>query len=292
MLDDNQTSIATVANKSPPFDDPFISQPDQMGDTSMWLKFPKPVLAAIASDLPAAAISLDDTASPGTTEICYGAIPRTVVRLSGDMLQLDHRLQQTSVQYGFGFTGLELRDVENTLTLHFPNGAVFGVAHPQFHADIHSLISEFSIRLEAIINIANVRERIRSASKVNDANVRVDVNIFGPRENAEKVGKRLSDAKLWLQKPEILKRGTEHHNPHFLILDGWKMSSLEVLPVEIDQEQGSLETDDKNFKQALDEVMNNLTRSKELQRVEKDRRIKTKLLQYESPALDSNRITD
>jgi SWI/SNF-related matrix-associated actin-dependent regulator of chromatin subfamily A3 len=135
--------------------------------------------------------------------------------------------------------------------------------------------------MEAIVNIANVRNRIAKAQKASDAIVRVDINLFGPSCNATIVGKMLSDGKIWLQKPDFLSQGVKYENPQFLKIQGFEQQNdVDRQPLEVASSQKHVEKNDERFKAALEDVFNKLTRSDQLQRVEKDRRVKTELLQY------------
>jgi hypothetical protein len=221
--------------------------------------------------------AVDSPSPQDATEICYGTVSRTAVRLAGDMLQLDHRLQRTDASYGFGFTGFKVRPGKQDFTLHFVDGTHFGSTNTQFSNGLEGICPMFPIRMEAIANTANVRDRITRAKKISDAIIRVDVNVFGPRKDTAAVGKMLSDAKLWLQKPDFLKN-VAYENPQFLKLEGFEYQEAEQKPLEASSQTRLVRGDDK-FKEMVEDVFNKLTRSDQLQRVEKDQRVKTELLQ-------------
>jgi SWI/SNF-related matrix-associated actin-dependent regulator of chromatin subfamily A3 len=197
------------------------------------------------------------------------------------MLRLDHKLLQTEASYGFGFIGFDVRPGKQAITLHFADGTLFSSTNTAFSNCLQGVFLAFPIRMEAIANIANVRDRIAKAKKANDAIVRVDINVFGPKSDGAVIGKMLSDGKIWLQKPDFSQKGVEYENPQFLKLEGFEEQQGDQQPLELASSQKRLEKDDEKFKETLEDVFNKLTRSDQLQRVEKDRRVKTELLAYE-----------
>ncbi|RDW57005.1 hypothetical protein BP6252_13923 [Coleophoma cylindrospora] len=221
---------------------------------------------------------------PNSTEICYGMVSRAAVRLAGDMLQLDHKLQRTEGSYGFGFAGFNILLEKGEINLRFHDGYHLGSTNMQFCDGVLGIL-KFHIRMEAIANLANVRSRIAKAEKASDAIVRIDINVFGPRDNATVVGKILSDSKIWLQKPDILQKGMDYENPQFLELEGFEELEVDRQPLEMASGQKRLGMDDQRFEEAVEDVFNRLTRCDQLERVEKDQRVKTKLLDHQEESL-------
>ncbi|KAF1984562.1 hypothetical protein K402DRAFT_422775 [Aulographum hederae CBS 113979] len=218
--------------------------------------------------------------------ICYGSVYRTAVRLSGDMLRLDEKLQRTEGSEGFGFASFELQPGNEEITLHFTDGSHLGSTNTHFVNGFRGVFPRDHVRMAAVVNVGYVRDAIRKARKASDAIIRVDVNVFGPKQNAAEVGRMLSDGKIWLQKPDIPKKGFEYDNPQFLNLDGYERSEFDLQPLEVTSNQKRLDFDENEFEEAVENVFNKLTRSDQLQRVEKDQRVKTKLLRHQEEGLD------
>ncbi|RMZ85530.1 hypothetical protein DV737_g539, partial [Chaetothyriales sp. CBS 132003] len=177
---------------------------------------------SVAQDINTHTTPVDTPGSQnGSDDICYGTVYRTALRLMGDMLQLDYKLQRTKGSYGFGYASFEVRPSKENITLHFVDGMPLGSTNMHFNNGVQRLLPRFPIRMEGIVQTAKVRDCIGRAKKTSDAIVRVDINVYGPMEDAAAVGKILSDGKIWLQKPDILKRGLQYDNPQFLRhLDG------------------------------------------------------------------------
>ncbi len=228
--------------------------------------------------------------SQNDTIICYGAVSRTTIRLTGNMLQLEHKLQQTDTAYGFGFLSFECRPGREEMTLHFSDDTRFGSTNMHFSEGAQRALSVSPVRMEAIANVANVRDCIGRANKASEAHIRVDINFFGPKKDARIVGKVLSDAKLWLQKPDLLQKGVQYENPQFLELEEFKQPESEQQLVQMPSNSESLDKDNK-FQETVENVLNSLTRHKQLSRTEKDRRVKTRLHEYVISLLSWNLLT-
>lgn len=227
----------------------------------------------------------DVTSVPSTNEasqtfelppICYGMIYRSAVRLAGDMLKTDHKLRAAPTLHGFA--KFQVQQEKGQLVVKFPDGDIFGFANEGLRHTFHGTMGKFCLRLEAVVNVPNVQDNLRTLKKAGDAVVRVNINVFGQRKNAAAVGKRLSDGKIWLQKPDQVDRGTEIENPHFLKLEGFDHGQELHEQADIELAQSTEEMDKDAFKKTIEDVFEQLTRSKQLKRIEKDRRVKTRLL--------------
>lgn len=120
----------------------------------------------------------------------------------------------------------------------------------------------------------------------------IDIVLYGPKENRSDVGKLLSTARTYLQHPCYQEAGTSYDNPHFLKLEALVPSSQPMQtstpPLTTTQNDFNVfefinmpaeeEPSPSQICRKVATVLNSLTRSKNLKRIEADIRIKTKLL--------------
>jgi SWI/SNF-related matrix-associated actin-dependent regulator of chromatin subfamily A3 len=206
-------------------------------------------------------------------------IDRCLIRLAGEMLVADRKLASPCNVEGADVAQFRVErgpSKADLLFLKFADGTNFASVNTHISKAFVSLL-ETPVRLEAVACISTVRDRIRQAKKANDATVRVSINVYGPRTNKEHLGRELSKSKVWLQKPDHWKPGTEYENPQFLAFHGLEQPMVSH-PIPVKQGSKDLFDDPDEFRRAVAGVYANLRRDDNLRQVEKDRRVKTTLL--------------
>jgi SWI/SNF-related matrix-associated actin-dependent regulator of chromatin subfamily A3 len=112
----------------------------------------------------------------------------------------------------------------------------------------------------------------------------VDVNVFGNLEDAEEVGRILTQSGVFLQAPRHGRNGSDYRNPQFLRLNGYsEESTLDSTPpptadaVEKPEATADKETPE-NDSVAIDSILDSLSHRDVLREMSVDRRIKSVLL--------------
>lgn len=77
-------------------------------------------------------------------------------------------------------------------------------------------LSEWKLRLEAYAHTKDIKTSNISRQQEKSSSIVVDINIYGAREDANQVGKRLSSFGITLQQPLIRPTNAIYYNPHFL----------------------------------------------------------------------------
>lgn len=161
--------------------------------------------------------------------------------------------------------------------LTFPDGAEFGLLNNLATKALKDIVTWPMIETDATVEIRQLRETLGRATKAADAKTRVSINIYGPLDAKDKVGRKLSTEKTYLQKPDSRRQGTTYDNPHIIRFPDFHLPSTHV---QLDDEARDLPSSNSvlNFEKSISQVYASLTRSTNLQRIEGDGRLKTKLL--------------
>ena len=100
----------------------------------------------------------------------------------------------------------------------------------------------------------------------------VEINIHGPVQSLNDVGRVLSDAGMFLQEPSSLTQGVIYQNPHFLSWDEESTTPLLLNPREMSKH---------DFANSIEEVVNFSKAVLHPPKFEQDRRIKTILKRFD-----------
>ncbi|KAK4207840.1 SNF2 family N-terminal domain-containing protein [Rhypophila decipiens] len=122
----------------------------------------------------------------------------------------------------------------------------------------------------------------------------VELNIYGPRQDSDKVGSVLSKAHTFLQRPQFgLDNNFPYHNPQFLALPGFKaLPDPESLlrPPEAPLPAGQTGLPDAlsvaSLTSEVDQILDSLSHRSILCQRQVDGRIKTQLFPYQREAVD------
>ncbi|KAH9209007.1 SNF2 family N-terminal domain-containing protein [Leptodontidium sp. 2 PMI_412] len=178
----------------------------------------------------------------------------------------------------------EIQKSIKDLYLHFKDGTVFALLNNHTSTGLSQVIDYPYIQLDVLGSLLAIRETLGRATKASDATVRVDINVYGPLSSLKSVGKLLSDSKVFLQRPDRPRPGIQYHNPHLLRFAGMEALSLEQQNL-TNRDSGPVVKDHALFQKTITNVYASLTRGAHLDRVDGDRRLKTKLLLHQEEAL-------
>ncbi|KAH4127100.1 hypothetical protein HBI81_064400 [Parastagonospora nodorum] len=217
--------------------------------------------------------------------ICYGTILRTAIKLCGDMAQLDKNLTASAPSPIQGHTLLNLTRPEDQFMITFDDGQVLG----EVNEPLEEALSQFAehrscLDFEVFAPVRAIRETITRATKEKEAIVRVQINVYGPSGMGESVGRELSRQKIYLQRPDYMRPGAEHDNPHVLKLDD-RPSAVPEVSVIVEETAPEKGADDV-LKDAIADVYSSLTREQHLRGLEGDSRLRTTLLPHQKTALE------
>ncbi|KAJ8062491.1 hypothetical protein OCU04_009021 [Sclerotinia nivalis] len=134
---------------------------------------------------------------------------------------------------------------------------------------------------------------ISQTPREKDAYIMLDIIIFGSRDFGADISEILSSKRLYLQHPGPLKENIEYENPHFLkfepSLSGVaeaahaEFSNIDISTTPPSIAPTTIRSDDEaalqpRLQNEVKKILNSLTRSKSLKRIEADIRINTPLL--------------
>jgi SWI/SNF-related matrix-associated actin-dependent regulator of chromatin subfamily A3 len=166
----------------------------------------------------------------------------------------------------------------NEVFLKFPDGTEFAALNNHMTKVVGSIIDLPCVQLEAVANLATLRETIARATKASDATLRVNINVYGSRETRNDVACHLSAGKIYLQHPDQQRPGSTYDNPHLLELPGMRIQATDFKLPQIGSESVLLGDDAKVFGQAVSDVYASLKRGSHLKRLVGDSRLRTSLL--------------
>lgn len=171
-----------------------------------------------------------------------------------------------------------LKDKTDHIQLSFADGTEFGYLRANMTKGLAQFLSSSQLYLEAIVGTDELRETIGRAGKPAEALVRVSVNIYGPPEEADDVGSKLSEHKLWLQKPDNMIRDVEYKNPQFLDFEGLDLTLLDK-PMEL-MERGRPKprTEEQHLRETVTQVYNSTRRQEGLTQIAVSGHFKTDML--------------
>jgi hypothetical protein len=110
----------------------------------------------------------------------------------------------------------------------------------------------------------------------SEADLLVDLNVFGSYDKADEVGKLLSDEGLSLQRPLEGADGTKYYNPHYFHLRHSAEADAAMAATELDTEP--TEESNEADQEQLTSIMGDLSHGNILREHQVDSRIKSPLL--------------
>ncbi|KAL6401433.1 DNA repair and recombination protein rad5c [Ilyonectria robusta] len=216
-------------------------------------------------------------------QVCYGMIHGQDVKLIGDMTNLLTQLNPSEESPRSGIQTFSLEPQSDHILLLLPNNTPFGHLRDKLTKALTPLLRWDSLQFEAVVLSQGVRGKISKIDKSGEAIVQVDINIYGPSDQATKVGDKLTEDKLWFQRPDYYKNQYPYENPHVIRFPELEGSmQFEELRNEM---RTSASRTEVNVLQIVSEINNSTHRADGLERVTGDRRLLTLLLEHQEKAL-------
>jgi SWI/SNF-related matrix-associated actin-dependent regulator of chromatin subfamily A3 len=197
----------------------------------------------------------------------------------GEMLSIDAKLKSGGRRRNEAQQILKLKKDERGVFLTFPDGTEFGLLNNLASKALEDILTWPTIETDGFVEVRPLRETLGRATKPADAKTRVSINIYGGADAKEKVGKKLSKERIYLQKPDSRRHGTTYDNPHIITFPDFQITNLEMQQEE-EQEGATSSNSVLHFEKTISQVYASLTRGTNLQRIEGDGRLRTKLLEY------------
>lgn len=167
------------------------------------------------------------------------------------------------------------------ITLILPDESQFGFLRDNMTKALEPLLRQSpTIEVEAIGVTAQLCEQISRATKPDEALVHVNINIYGPRSQRDKIGEALSNQKLWLQRPDFKSQFpySQDTNPHVITFPKLEGQRVEE---EVRKEVAAASkprVNEERLRNLVQEVHDSLSRANELDNELGDTRLKTELL--------------
>ncbi|KAH6988464.1 SNF2 family N-terminal domain-containing protein [Ilyonectria destructans] len=229
------------------------------------------------------ATSTPDDMAVSDQQVCYGMIHGQDVKLIGDMANLLSQLNPSEESPKSGIQTFSLEPQPDHILLLLPNGTAFGHLRDKLTKALTPLLRWDSLQFEAVILSQGVRGKISKIDKSGEAIVQVDINIYGPSDQAIKVGDILTEDKLWFQRPDYYKSQFPYENPHVIRFPELEGSMQFEEPG--NEIRTSTSRTEVNVLQIVSEINTSTHRADGLERVTGDRRLLTPLLEHQEKAL-------
>ncbi|KAK1968726.1 SNF2 family domain-containing protein [Colletotrichum sublineola] len=234
--------------------------------------------------------AVDDEAE----KVCYGMLYNVDVKLVGDMGVFDTKIRDThqkELMHAPGQTTYQrftLTEQQEHVLLAFrddPEMTEFGYLRSGPGKTLARLLAQESLEFEPVAQTAALRETIGRAKKPVEAMVKVDINVYGPRNRAHEVGKTLSEGKLYLQMPDHARSRFPYENPHMLrIKDAEHMATEAVREVNSRTPTGRQPREEKLRKMML-EIYKSIQNKRHLRREDGAKGLKHELQEHQKQAL-------
>ena len=199
------------------------------------------------------------------------------VKLKGDMSEVDAELNETNGARYAGFCIFRIKTDQAPLSLAFSDGVELGHVNTHISKALQAITDQPRVELEAVAETLTLRETIGRVTKANDAIARVNINVYGPDEARNGIGRTLSSNSVYLQHPDQQRLDSTYANPHFMNLPS--VEDLSVNQKSDEGNDGASKLDDaEQFRTAVSDVYASLKRGSRLQRLQGDDRLRTTLL--------------
>ena len=170
------------------------------------------------------------------------------------------------------------------MVLMFADGMALGILRDNIFKSFSPILQrERALHLEAVAVTRVICDRIGKINKASDRIVKVDINVYGARRDAQRIGEDLSAKKLWLQRPD--KARFPYENPHVISFPGMEHVSASMNDVQAGggAANSNPRTEEERVQQMVSEVHDSLQRANELETTSGDRRLKPQLLECVFP---------
>ncbi|KAK7943142.1 uncharacterized protein PG986_012255, partial [Apiospora aurea] len=217
---------------------------------------------------------------------CFGSIPEVRTRIRTAYINpIDHgdtiicAVSPITSYYGLEYTG-----------------TIFALISKANCAIFNQLFGSHHVQLRAFVHHSALKHAISSHSAKHPATLKVDINVYGVRDEAYGVGKVLSSGGLTLQQPTHELEGFTYYNPHFLHIRECEGEHVEETPrydLRLAQET---RLEEQNLRKSpedaaggdaeIEAIFNSLTHTQQLQKRAADRGVRTTLQDHQKEAID------
>lgn len=139
------------------------------------------------------------------------------VKLLGDLTETSRQLE--SLRKPEGYIVLSVSEQADHVLVSFTDGSPLGYLRSHMKDALGPLLRQKEMEFDVLVEVASLQETIIKARKTAGVVLDTDVYTYGPARLGPMVGERLSQWKLWLQRPSRGRSGVAYENPHFFVLD-------------------------------------------------------------------------
>ena len=197
------------------------------------------------------------------------------------MPEVNSKLQQRQTRDGLGqdIQTFRAKQKADHLVLLFPDDVALGILRDNIFKCLSPIMEHNkALKLEAVAATSILCDRIGKINRATDRIVKVDINVYGLRQDAKRIGEELSSKRLWLQRPD--KTPFQYENPHVISFPGMEHVLAGVNEVQTNSGTHNPRSEEERVQQFVSEVHDSLQRANELETTSGDRRLKTALLEY------------
>lgn len=196
------------------------------------------------------------------------------------MVEADRKLTTTKNDETQAFQSFRIikdsTSTEEALHVVFLDGAKFGILDESNSEALNALVHRPELEIDGQAERNAIRTVISRSQKASHAVIRINIKINGPANLSEEVGSSLSAYKVWLQRPSATK--FPYRNPQTIVFPGIEIDDVQAsfsrAAPSVKEKKQSIE----DFQKTIADVYDTLKRDKDLNRIEGDIRLKTKLL--------------
>jgi SWI/SNF-related matrix-associated actin-dependent regulator of chromatin subfamily A3 len=136
-----------------------------------------------------------------------------------------------------------------------------------------------SLRYEGFIDVNTWKDHIQAWRETGKTVVMpIDINVYGPRNAFQEVGKVFSGTRLYLQHPHHCDSLLKYENPHYLSFPNMPDAQVDTTSASVLSTRAT-PTSPSNY---ISSILEDLHQHEYLQNIEIDRRIRIRLLRYVS----------
>jgi hypothetical protein len=106
------------------------------------------------------------------------------------------------------------------IELSFTDSTLFGCLNEHVSTVLSRVVHNESTRLQVFVDRNKVKDVLNKAKKGSEANVLSSIHLYGPTSKSVDIGNMLSEAKIWLQRPDLPEALETYRNPHTIAFEG------------------------------------------------------------------------
>ena len=226
----------------------------------------------------------------GDKEVCYGRLEST--KVNAHMVPFPKQTATYISKSDWPVSKLELRRTRSKniiIRVIDPTGKDFGSVDVRTSSGLVPIMdsSNMKARVQARLN-RRQKDPSDIPGKECSAYLDMTVNLYGPKKNAEAIGKFLSQKQLYLRTPFGVDAGIEVYNPHSLHLSSLPRTGLTGSAASSAGSGAGTGYSTRTVEEVRNDVMSmfdSLEKSDTLPEMKPDTRVKTELLSHQKQAL-------